>query len=218
MRTFVSSAAAVLMTLLVPLAAQAQVCVGNPALGSNSRGNVGLGVSFFDGGKGYNAGGVFGGRVFGAANFSYVDFDDTDLSFKEISGSVAYEASPSGSELSICPALGAGYGFGLEVAGIDVTSVTITPAVSMGLGAVVSPTVTVAPFAQAGLVYTRVTADAGPFGDTTETDTSGALVLGVGFIFNSRLSLGPAVYIPVAADGGDTEFSLSLVVAVGGNR
>ena len=203
----------VLLALLFPIATAAQVCIGNPAMGDNSAGNVGLGAVFFDGGKGYVGSGTFGSEFFWSGSLGYIDFDDTTLSLKTISGTAAYEViAGTSSNISVCPNFGIGYGFGLEVLGIDVTSLTFSPGVAVGIEVEVSPTVSIAPFAQLSLVHVRLRADAGP----TETDTSGALDLGVGAIFNERFSVAPVVLIPISSDGGDTSFGVSLSVAVGG--
>jgi hypothetical protein len=34
-------------------------------------------------------------------------------------------------------------------------------------------------------------------------------------VFNGALAIGPSVYIPLASDGGDTQFGVGLSVAVG---
>jgi hypothetical protein len=205
----------ILLLSLIPGVLSAQLCVGNPELGVNSSGNAGLGVSFFDGGKGYGGSLTFGRSVFGFGSFSYLDIDDTTLSFKTVSGGVGYAAPATAGSVSLCPSVTVGYGFGLEIIGIDVTTVTITPALSAGILSEVTPTFAVAPFAQIGFVYTRASADAGPLGEDSESDTSGVLVLGAGFLFNSRLSIGPSVAIPIAEDGGDTSFRIGLAIALG---
>jgi hypothetical protein len=178
-------------------------------------GNVGGGVSFFDGGKTFSGTGTFGSQLFGGVGFSFTDFDDTDLSFKNISGSLGYEVTSSETEVSFCPSFGAGYGFGLEIVGVDLTTVSVVPAVSVSIVTEVSPTVSIVPFGQLALVYQRITADGGTSGEITESDTTGALVLGAGFMFNQRFSIGPAVTIPISSEDGDTTFGIGFAVAVG---
>ena len=184
-------------------------------MGSGSPANIGAGVSFFDGGKGYSAGAAFGSALFGAAAFTYTDFDDTDLSLKQLAGAIGYEVAPSNSQLRICPNVGLGYGFGLEIAGIDITTLTFSPSVSVGFPAEVSPTVLIVPFADLGLLYQRVTADAGPLGEESESETDGALVLGISLLFNARFAVGPSVFIPLASDGGDTVFGVDFAISLG---
>jgi hypothetical protein len=209
------SLAALALATASPVAAQ--VCLGGPALGVATSANVGGSVSFFDGGKTYGVSAAFGSEFFGSGGFSYTDLDDTELSLKTLSVGAGYQVAPESSEVSVCPTLGFAYSFGLEFAGIDITALSITPAVAIGVDAEISPTVSLMPFAQLGLVYNRVTADAGIVGDATESETNGLLVLGAGLNFNERVAIGPAVYIPLASDGGDTVFGVGVSVAVGGS-
>lgn len=205
----------VLALIFTPAALAAQVCLGRPALVNNSKANLGAGVSFFDGGKGFNAQATYGGPLFVFAGFEYLDFDDTDFSFKTIGGGVGYEARTSDGNITICPTGSIIYGFGLEILGIDFTSLQFVPALAAGFTAEVSPTVRATPFAEVGFVYSRLTADAGPIGDDTETDTAGLLRLGLGLIFNQRLSIRPMVTIPISEDDGDTIFGVEFSVAIG---
>lgn len=207
--------AALALVAASPVAAQ--VCLGGPALGVATSGNVGGSVSFLDGGKTYGVSATFGSDFFGSGGFSSTDYDDTELSLKTLSLGAGYQLSPEASEVSFCPTLGFAYGFGLEVVGIDVSVLSVTPAVAVGVDAEVSPTVSFMPFAQLGLVYNRLSADAGIGGSASESETDGLLVLGAGLTFNERLAIGPAVYIPLASDGGDTVFGFGVSVAVGGN-
>ena len=217
MRALRLALGALACTAFAPAATYAQACAGGPSLGTVNSGNVGVGASFFDGGKEYTAGATFGRSVFGSAHFSYADFDNTDLSLKTVSGGVGFEKATS-SGVSVCPVVAVGYGFGFEILGIDVTTVSVSPGVALGVVAEVSPTVSVVPFGQVALVYSRTKADAGPLGEEADSQTHGVIALGVGFVFNDKVSLGPAVLIPVAADGGDTTFGVNLAVGVGGSR
>jgi hypothetical protein len=187
-------------------------------LAGNSSGNVGMSASFFDGGKGYGAGFTVGRSAYAFGGFSYLDFDDTTLSLKTVSGGLGYETSPSTSNVTVCPSVGVGYGFGLEILGVDLTLLTITPALSAGMMSEISPTLSVVPFAQAAFVYARASADAGPLGDASDSDTSGLIVLGIGLLFNARIGVGPSVSIPVAEEGGDTVFRVGIAIAVGGQN
>jgi hypothetical protein len=205
-----------LATLSLPSSVLAQICRGGTPLAGVSSGNFGGGASFFDGGKTFGASATFGSQFFGTGAFAYTDFDDTDLSLKNLAGLVGFEVSPSGSQASICPTASVGYGFGLEVLGVDITTVTFAPSVAAGFVAEVSPTVAVVPSAEIALLYQRLTADAGPLGETTESETDGALALAVSLLFKQRVSVGPSVYIPIASDGGDTVFGVGIAIAVGG--
>lgn len=217
MRNTLSLLTALLTTLLaVPTTVSGQICSGGPGLGSGT-GNVGGGAAFFDGGKQYSGGVTIGSEVFGSGSFSFTDFDDSSLSLKRLSGGIGYELRPPDSQVSFCPSFGLGYGFGLEILGVDITSLSVVPAVSVGLETAISPTVSIIPFAQVALIWQRVSADAGPLGDESETETDGALGLGAALMFNQVFSIGPAVSIPIGTEDGDTSFGIGLAVAFGGS-
>jgi opacity protein-like surface antigen len=204
---------------LLPAAMAAQVCRGFPALTGSSNGHVGVGVSFFENGKGYGGEVTFGGPLFVMGFFNYIDPDDTSLSLKVVGAGVGYEAA-AGSQISVCPGVTASYGFGLEVFGVDFTTIQVTPGVALGLTSNVSSTVSVTPFAEGALVYSRVEADAGPLGDASGDNWSGLLNLGLGLGFNDRLTIRPAASIPLAIDedeqGGDTVFTVIVAIGIGG--
>ena len=155
------SLAVAAFSLTFPYALTAQLCIGSPSVAPTNVGNVGVGASFFDGGKGYSVGATFGGPLYVGGSFSY--FDDTDLSLKEVGGDVGYEIAP-GPTVRVCPSIGVTRGFGLEVFGIDFTTLTLAPAFAVGIETEVSPTITVVPFGQGRVLFQRVSADAGPLG------------------------------------------------------
>jgi hypothetical protein len=209
-RTFLAAAFAL---GFLPAALSAQVCRGFPALAGNTTGHVGVGASFFDGGKGFGAQATFGGPLFVQGFFNYFDFDNTTLSLKTVGGGVGYEAAAS-SQVSVCPGVVVSYGFGLEALGIDITTLQVAPGIALGLTSDVSPTVSVTPFAEAALAYVRVMADAGPLGDASEDDWAGLLDLGLGLGFNDRLTLRPSVTIPISEEDGNTLFNVQAAVAL----
>ena len=203
--------------LVLPHVLAAQLCSGGPALAPTNVGNVGVGASFFEGGKGYHVSAVVGGPFFAGGGFSYSDFDDTDLSFKLVSGSVGYEISPA-SSVWFCPTAAVGYGFGLEIFGVDFTSLAFVPGLAFGVETEVSPTITVIPYGEGWVEFQRVTFDAGPLGEESESETVGTVILGLTIMFNDVLGIGPSVGIPVATEDGDTAFVVSARVAIGGSR
>jgi hypothetical protein len=204
---------AVLALGLVPAALSAQICRGFPALAGNTTGHLGVGATFFDEGKGFGAQATFGGPLFVQGFFNYFDFDNTTLSLKTVGAGVGYEAAAS-TQVSVCPGVVVSYGFGLEVVGIDVTTLQVAPGIAFGLTSDISPTVSVTPFAEAALAYVRLMADAGPFGDASEDDWAGLLDLGLGVGFNDRLTLRPSVTIPISEEDGNTLFNVQAAIAL----
>lgn len=204
------------LTLAFAIPLSAQLCRANPPLGANGSANLGFGVSFFDGGKTYSGGALFGDRVFGGGSFSYTDFDDTTLSLKNVSGQLGMDVGDTG-DTSVCPVLSVGYGFGLEILGIDVTQWTVAPGPAVGFRSEISPTMTVVPALRGSFVYEHATADAGVLGEESDSQTYGVLGGGLGFLFNDRLSLTPSVAVPVGLDDSDPSFGIAAAIAVGGD-
>jgi hypothetical protein len=200
--------------LIAPSLLSAQVCVGNPSLATVSA-NLSASAGFFDGGKEWGAGVTAGSELFFSGSFSYADFDDTTLSLKGLGASVGY-GFPSESEVAVCLGATGSYGFGLEIFGVDITTLRVGPAVSVGVEAEDSPTVSFLPFGQFAWFYERVTADGGTSGTVTETGDSGALAFGGTLLFNDTLGIGPLVVVPLGVEGGgDTVFGVYITVGVG---
>jgi hypothetical protein len=212
-----SSMLAVATTIVLSFAssASAQICLANPPLGANASANVSFGASFFNGGKSYDGGVLFGGDVFGGAGLAYMDYDNTSLSFKEVSGTVGVDVSKA-EHVSVCPKMSAGYDFGLKILGVSVTQWVLAPGLSVGFRSDVSETVAVVPAAQASFIYARTSADAGIGGSASDSETYGLISAGLSFLFNNRLALTPAVAVPVGLTGGDASFGISATVAAGG--
>ena len=212
------------LSIVLPAGAAAQVCVGQPALTPTNMGSVGMGASFFDEGRTIGLEAAVGSSLFGFGSFHYTDFDGSNLSLTTVGAGLGYDIEEA-EGVSICPLLGLSYGFGLEMPDVigselvqvDHKYVRVSPGLGIGLATELSPTFTVAPFARASFVYTRLTRDAGDFGDSTEDETSGALSLGLGMILNDRLSLVPTIFVPVGnrGVGQDTSFGISISVGLG---
>jgi hypothetical protein len=208
----------VFAVLLIASPAAGQLCEATVPLGVGSPANLHAGASFFDGGKTYVGGVTFGSQVYGGASLGYTDFDDTDLSLKAIGGKVGMDVSSDNDALSVCPRFSAGYEFGLEIAGVDITAWSVAPGVAIGVRSDVSPSVAVMPAGMASLIHTQAKADAGIGGEYDDSETYGLLSAGLGFLFNDRLSFTPAVSVPVGLDGGDATFGVSMGIALGGSR
>lgn len=213
------------VSILIPAGAFAQVCNGLPSLTDNNMGSVGMGASFFEQGRTIGANAVFGGPFFGIGSFRFTDYDGSDLSETSVGGGIGYAFEESGG-VSICPMLSASYGFGLtqpflgdtDFVDADLTDVRVIPALGIGVATELSSNVTVAPFAQGAVVYTRRSTDAAEFGRTTREDTSGSVSMGVALILNGMLSVAPTVSVPVAREIEAEETSFGLFLSVGLGR
>jgi hypothetical protein len=202
--------------VLFPLTVSPQMCAGNPSLGTALSGNVGMVAAFPDGGTTYGANATFGAIGFGRVDFEYTAIDGSDLSIKRILGTAGYEAVPEGTRLGICPTIGLGYGFGLELEGVTQTTLFAIPALAAGLEAGMTPSISVVPFARLALVFRRDRYDRDAIDAISSSD--GLLELGVRLVVNARVALGPVVLVPIAAEGDDAIFGVSTSLAFGGAR
>ena len=107
------------------------------------------------------------------------------------------------------------YGFGLEFLGVDMNTWQVTPAMSVGYPVAMSPTFSLVPFGQLGLVWTRATLDGGSLGSESDSDTNGLLGIGMAMLFNDMISVGPVVSIPLGADGADEVFGFTASFGIG---
>jgi len=200
--------------LLHAVPASAQVCAGRASLGPDLSWNVGLGVDFPEGATAYGGSVTLGSIAFGTADFEYTDIDDTDLALKRVSLTVGYETVPGGTSFGICPTIGIGYGYGLELNGVSQTTLFVTPALAAGLEATLTPTLTLLPFAQVGLVFRRDRYDRDAIDAISGSD--GRLLLGTGFLFGRRFAVSPTVAVPIAAEGDDLVLGVIASVAFRG--
>jgi hypothetical protein len=202
-----------LSALLVPGMLAAQTCLGRPGLQCGD-GNFGVGATSFDEGRSFCADLVIGGPVFGFGQARYITFDAASESVVGFGGGLGYEVSPGGGTIGICPALMANDMFGFECLGTKFTALESMPQISAGFEVEVSSAVSLLPYAQAGLVVSRVTAT-NQLGKETESDTSGALVLGGNLFINRTVSLGPRVSIPIGLEDAKVSFGLVASVTMG---
>jgi hypothetical protein len=194
-----------ILAFLYPSLVAAQTCVGSPSFAVTT-GSVGVAANFFEDGSGVGLSGTVGRRLFGTASFTRSDLDDSDVSLKTFAGGGGVELAPKGSTLRICPGATVQYDTGIEMAGVDFTTLTWAPFVSFGVEAPVASAVDVVPSASVAVLFQRLKADGGPLGEATGSETHGTITLGLSFIVNDVLSVGPSVSIPFADENTDYTF------------
>lgn len=210
------SAAALTAGAVLGAEARAQTCHGRPGVGQDMPANIGAGVEVFDGGVGYQGQvTVGGGSAFGTGSAGLVTFDNTDLSSKTIGGTLGYRI-PASTGAEFCLTMGVGRTFGLEIQGIDISSWSFAPGLSLGLRRDLSETVALVPYGRAALIHARVTGDAGVLGSGTATETYGLLTMGGAMGLERRLYFGPWIAVPVREEDSEASVGLSVSVGVGG--
>lgn len=177
-----------------PKALIAQACIGSHTY--PGEGMLRAGVSFTDGATGYggNIGGYTAGSVFLSGGYEYQDLEDSDLSLNAVTASLGVELpNPN---VSICPLLGAGYGWaGNLPTGSEQSTISLRGGV--GLGKSFGENVLVTPFGTAQLVQAWTSFSGSAFGtevDISESDTGGVFRAGV-VIGSRRVFAGPSVSI-----------------------
>lgn len=197
----------------------AQTCVG---AASYSSGPVRLGAGFAttDGAKSYGVTLGVGAKAgaFGSASVSRGEYSDIDASSTGVSLGVGY-AMDIDPAVQFCPVASFIHQSGPD---IDFGSGTVTTTShAFGLGGAlgglvpVTPTLDLVPFVSAAFLASHGSATYQ--GDTqSDSQNSGEIDLGAGFVINKTLTLQPAVAIPVGVDGAKSTFLLAFAFNFGG--
>lgn len=199
---------------------QAQVCTGAPSFREAPRQirvsdvfGVSVSDAFSADAQAFGASAAAGGRTaFGGGGFAVTSFDGLDSTATSVSGTVGADLPVDRDErVFVCPLGSAVYAFGPDVGSININSFGVLGGARVGVLAAESSNLRVIPTFGVALFYRRVTLDAPGFQSLEESDTSGLATIGVGFVFNGRIGLIPAIVIPFAIPDRDVALSLSFV-------
>jgi len=196
----------------------AQTCSGLPAIGQNSKGNVGanLGISADTVGVGANVSlgsyHSFGTFHIGKTNYTEFEFTTTVVGLT-LGGQIDVGKTKP---ISICPiATGsAEWASDLNSAGLSFSTDIITGGGNVGFILNSSDTREIVPTLGLSVGRIRDTA-AIPGTRITVKDTISILTVGVGFIFDKRIAIRPAISKPFGVDGAVTTFSVIGTIAFG---
>lgn len=217
-KSFAPTAAGLALILLGNAApAASQVCLGRPALGEVGSFNLGAQLDLAPTVNAYGADAYGGSKVFGGvsvATLTYDQIDDNSL----VLGATVGGALPIEGALSVCPYLSASRNSGLEVLGIEATTITLAPGLAAGTTVALSPGLDLVPAAKIAAVYGRTTLSAEGFESESESDVYGMLTLGSALSFGGTINVGPYLAIPFGLEESDTVFSISASFAVGGRQ
>jgi hypothetical protein len=196
--------------------ASAQTCLGTASFGA---GLVRAGATFasLDGAKAYGGTVAVGAATgpFADLALARADYDDANASATAFSIGVGYaiEVVPGG-RVQFCPRIAHVQQHGPDIdTGFGTLSTKLRASeIGASLGGLlsVSPRFDVVPFAGAAYVATRATLDFEQGGPESTTEDSGQLQLGAGLVLDHRLTLQPAVLIPLGSEGGRSVFQLML--------
>ena len=199
-----------LLVIVVGNSAEAQTCMGAPSFVDRPM-QVGLAASFIV--DRHEVGGTFAlGRqsLFGGggATATHLRFIGTSPT---VSGIVGAEFPSSDHPVFTCPIFQAAFESGPVAEPFDLSTVGLRGGVSVG--AIVAEThqaVKIIPTFGLAVLYDRTKLTLMTF-ENTITTWSGVATFGVGFLFNDRLSVIPALEVPFSAGAAETGFSFRWV-------
>lgn len=180
------------------------------------------------------------GRVVPSDDLSLGYFVSTPSPLTAVEGGLGYEFEVTAPmAASVCPTISVEYGSGeledcwydpiditmqLGCAKRELDALAVGTTVSVGVPLQLSRRVTMVAGGGLGFSYSRAKASAydrssiGPLtinaDPTTHTDTSGSLALGLALVLAQRVSVGPSVLVPFAADDNSAAFGMSLALAL----
>lgn len=206
---------ALAMILLSTIPAEAQLCAGAPSFRDNPL-QVGASAAFRDGAQGVGGSFAAGGEaLFAAGGVSVLNFDDVDSSATSVSGTIGVDLqADDNGRVFLCPIGQVAFTAGPDFGPVDVSTITLSGGVSVGVIASQTDMLTVIPTFGLFAVHSRVTAEAGG-SENTVSDPSGLASVGVGLLFNRNVSVIPEVLVPFSAGNGDAVFSIKLAYNFG---
>jgi hypothetical protein len=152
--------------------------------------------------------------IYGGADLSTTSFDGIDQSSLGVGAHAGYQMKLGRvSKVALCPVASLALGMGPDDDALDINSSTTDVHFGLALGTAMGTNsqMRIIPTGGLGLQYSKAKVeDTGPGGTTVEaSETYGLARLGVGFVFNSQISVRPTIDIPLGRDGSsDPTFGL----------
>ena len=211
----------VLAALLPVRNASAQTCLGSASFGAGLV-RAGATLASSDAAK------VYGGAVavgaptgpFVDASLAWADYEGASelATIYSIGVGYAIEVTPA-AHVQFCPRIAHRRQSRLSIetsSGMASTELRVSE-IGASLGGLVSvtPRLDVVPFAGAAYLATRTTRDFEQGASEADTEDDGQLQLGAGLVLDRRITLQPAVLIPLGSDGGSSTFQLLLAWTFG---
>jgi hypothetical protein len=203
------------MLFLAAKPAAAQLCTGNPSF-VYAPYQASVAARFSDNLRGIEAGAAAGGKtIFGGAGLLVLNFSDIDVRTTGVYGQVGAElAADRDNKILICPAVRLDVLAGPDIGPVDTSSVALQGGGSIGMIVSDAGDMQVVPFFGLAVVHTRRT-ESFASRETTFTDNGGHADVGVGFIFNHKAGITPAVSIPFSTGGSDATFRITFAFNFG---
>lgn len=204
----------VLALALYAAPAAAQTCLGRGSFAVAPYQVSGAAV-FTDGANGFDVGFAGGNsRLFAGATLGRTSYTAIDESSTDVGAFVGGGPVMRGDTLQVCGVGGIAYAAGPNLGAVDTHTLGLQFGASLGVAVVDGPSYSIVPAFGGSVVIARLTASAGG-DDQSETETFGSIDLGVGLIFNQRVSVAPRIGIPVGRESNDPVFGISLAINFG---
>jgi hypothetical protein len=213
-----------LLSLTLPAilasAAAAQTCIGMPSFASGHM-QVAGGGSFTDGANSFGATAGYGvpAGLYGKLGLGTTSYDGLDGSSFDLGLSGGYQATMGQShEYAVCPVASFSYGSGpkdIGGTGVDMSNRSFGFGVSAGKVLGRDPHLQYVPNVGIGFAYSKTRLEDSAGNSVDGSDSYGLATLGVGFVFNSTVSVNPSLSFPVGLEGADPVFGLSAAINFG---
>jgi len=198
----------------------AQTCNGTASF-SSAIARIGAGLQIADHAKSYGVELALGSQAgpFGSATLSRAEYDDLANAGTVLGLAAGYalDLNPA-KTVQFCPVASFGYQTGPDVT-VGTTTLNTTDhsfafGGSFGGAIPMSPTLDFVPFAGAAYTTERLTVSAGGQSESQSEDYV-HIGVGAGFVINKKLTIQPAVSIPVGLDGGKASFQFAFAYNFG---
>lgn len=193
--------------------ASAQICLGRPSLNATSV-NAGVRADRRDGAGGFGVGLAAGAeRAFGGVSASRLRYRELDASVSALAAYVGWSVVPAISTLYICPLLQGAYGRGPNDDATNTTRSSLSGLAGLAVAGQIAVTsrVSLIPNVSAGVLYQR-SSQTTDGASSAGSDIGGSVSGGVSVLLNQRLSVQPAVRVPVGFTDREPVFSLGVTI------
>jgi hypothetical protein len=201
--------------------ANAQTCIGSVPF-TDAPLHAGIGAAFSSNSHSFAPGVAYGTEnyfVRGAVDFMSVSGVDASAKGIAATGGAEFKTEAGSTALFVCPLVTLAKIWGPSVEdGFDLSSFLFGLGASVGFVATKTGQTTIVPTLAVSFNHLSTTRT-GNFAFNTNTFSAGtsfgSLQIGVGLLFNDRMSLIPSIIVPFGVDGGETSFSVLFSTKVG---
>lgn len=193
--------------------ASAQICLGRPSQATWSA-NASVRADRRDGASGFGVGASAGAdRAFGGVSASRLRYAELDANVTAVAAAAGWSVVPSISTLYVCPILQAAYGRGPNDDATNTTRSSLSGLAGLAVAGQIAVTsrVSLIPNVSAGVLLQR-SSQSTDGASSAGSDIGGTVSGGVSILLNQRLSIQPAVRVPVGFTDREPVYSLGVTI------